>query len=318
MPSTRATADAARRTAAFLAELGLPDGDLTGLADSTVRFDDGAHLRLEIPSTEGPDAMAAVLDEADRRGVVVNRVSQGSGIMLLDDAEITDMVAMGAERDVEVCLFVGPRAGWDVGVQATTPAGRNLGASLRGADGLVAGCDDVLRAADLGVRSVLVADVGQLWVLARMKERGLLPADFVLKVSVSLAVANPATARVLEELGATTLNLPVDLSVAQIAAIRQATDLPIDLYIEAADEFGGVVRYHDLPEIVRTAAPVYVKFTVRNAPPLYPAGGHMAALVTSLARERVRRAAIGLALLSASGVHAVQSGVAAADTVGDR
>lgn len=306
--SRRAGADAGRRSAAFLASLGLPDADVTGLPDSPVRFDDGAHLRLEIPSTEGPDAMAAVLDEADRRGVVVNRVSQGSGIMLQTDAEIRDMLALGAERGVEVCLFVGPRASWDTGVQATTPAGRMMGATLRGADGLVAGCDDVLRAADLGLRSILVADPGQLWVLGRMKQGGLLPADFVLKVSVSLAVANPATAKVLVDLGATTLNLPVDLSVAQIAAIRRAVDVPVDLYIEAADEFGGVVRYHDLPEIVRVAAPVYVKFTVRNAPPLYPAGGHMAATVTALARERVRRAAIGLDLLRSSGLDVTQSG----------
>ena len=45
------------------------------------------------------------------------------------------------------------------------------------------------------------------------------------------------------------------------------------------------------------AAPVYLKFAVRNAPNIYPAGEQLEALSLSSARERVRRAAIGLALL---------------------
>src|SRR5881409_3359726 len=47
----------------------------------------------------------------------------------------------------------------------------------------------------LGIRSVLASGVGQLLVLGRMKSSGYLPADFVLKISVTLAAANPATAR---------------------------------------------------------------------------------------------------------------------------
>ncbi|HEX8930602.1 MAG TPA: hypothetical protein VGA45_16920, partial [Actinomycetota bacterium] len=66
---------------------------------------------------------------------------------------------------------------------------------------------------------------------------------------------------------------------------------------EGADDFGGVVRYYEIPEIVRVAAPVHLKFTVRNAPGLYPSGAHLADLAVRTARERVRRAAIGLALL---------------------
>ena len=145
--------------------------------------------------------------------------------------------------------------------------------------------------------AVLVADVGQLWVLGEMKRAGELPADLVLKVSVALPVANPATARVLENLGATTLNLPVDLPLPAIAAIRSAVRLPIDVYVEGADDFGGTVRHYELPDIVRVAAPVYAKFTCRNAPNLYPAGKHLERLAIDTARERVRRAAIGLSML---------------------
>jgi Peptidase family U32 len=160
----------------------------------------------------------------------------------------------------------------------------------------VYGIEDVRHACELGLRSVLVADLGQLWLLGKMKESGDLPADLVLKVSVSLPVANPATARVLEDLGATTLNLPVDLTVSQIGGIRQAVECPLDIYVEAPDDFGAPVRYYEVPEIVRVASPVYLKFTVRNSPGLYPSGGHIRPLAMESARERVRRAEIGMSI----------------------
>jgi hypothetical protein len=280
-----------------LTGLGLPDRDLGELPGSARRFADGAQYRIEIPSVEGPEPFRAVVDAAKERELRVHRISQGSGMMLLTDDEVEAMVALGQEHGIEVCLFTGPRAAWDVGVQATAPAGRVVAGSLRGADQLAYGIEDVLRGCQLGVRSILVADTGQLWVLGRMKRAGDLPGDLEIKVSISLPVTNPATARLLEDLGATTLNLPVDLSLAQIAAIRQAVAVPLDVYVEGADDFGGAVRYYEVPELVRVAAPVHLKFTVRNAPGLYPSGEHLAALAVASARERVRRAAIGVALL---------------------
>src|ERR671911_442047 len=150
---------------AWLAELGLPDRDLGELPTSAKRFDDGAQYRVEIPSVEGPEPFQAVLDAAKERDLRVHRISQGSGMMLLTDDDIAEMLALGRDQGIEVCLFVGPRAAWDVGVQATAPAGRVAAGSLRGADQLAYGIEDVLRGCALGVRSILVADTGQLWVL---------------------------------------------------------------------------------------------------------------------------------------------------------
>jgi hypothetical protein len=284
-------------TRRYLAGLGLPDRDLGELPTSGKRFADGAQYRVEIPSVEGPGPFRAVVDAAGERQLRVHRISQGSGMMLLADGEIREMVALGREHGIEVCLFVGPRAGWDIGVQATAPAGRVVAGSLRGADQLVYGIEDVRRGCELGLRSILVADTGQLWVLGRMKRSGDLPADLEIKISISLPVTNPATARLVEELGATTINLPIDLSLAQIAAIRQAVAVPLDVYVEGSDDFGGAVRYYEVPELVRVAAPIHLKFTVRNAPGIYPSGEHLAALAVASARERVRRAAIGIAML---------------------
>ncbi len=291
----------------YLAGLGLPDRDLGELPSSARRFRDGAQYRVEIPSVEGPGPFRAVIEAAGERELRVHRISQGSGMMLLTDDEITEMVALGREHGVEVCLFVGPRAAWDVGVQATASAGRVVAGSLRGADQLAYGVEDVLRGCRLGVGSILVGDTGQLWVLGRMKRSGALPDDLEIKISISLPVTNPATARLLEDLGATTINLPIDLSLAQIAAIRQAVAVPLDVYVEGADDFGGAVRYYEAPELVRVAAPVHLKFTVRNAPGIYPSGEHLAGLAVASARERVRRAAIGIALLRRHSPSAVAS-----------
>ena len=295
-----------------LERMGLPAGDLHELPTSEKRFPDGAHYRFEIPSTEGPRCLQAVLEEADRRDVVVHRVSQGSGVFMLTDVELDEFVALAAEANVELSLFARPNAGWDASATTRAPAGGAFAASVRGQDQLAAVLEDVVRAAEHGVRSVLLADVGALDAFSRLRAGGVVPADMQAKVSVMLPIANAATARVLAELGASTLNLPPDLSLAQIAAIRAAVDLPIDFYVEAPDTLGGFVRLHEIPELIRVAAPVYVKFGLRNAPDIYPSGTHLEQTAVALSRERVRRARLGLELLERSGYEARRSELGAA------
>jgi hypothetical protein len=284
-------------TRAFLERLGLPPADLHEMPDSPKRFPDGAQYRVEIPSVEGPSALAAVLEEGHARGVRIHRVSQGSGVMLLTDGELREMAQLGAAARIEVSLFVGPRAAWETGAQILSPAGRNLGARHRGMEQLVHAIEDVKRACSLGIRGVLVADEGLLWVLNEMKQAGELPANLVIKVSVQMGAANPASILLQERLGAGTYNVPTDLDLAKLAAIRAAVDLPIDLYVEVPDNFGGFVRHYEIADIVRVVSPVYLKFGLRNAPDVYPSGTHLEQTVIALSRERVRRAEIGLAHL---------------------
>jgi Peptidase family U32 len=295
-----------------LRSIGLPPGDLRDLPTSSKRFPDGAQYRFEIPSTEGPRCLEAVLEEAARLDVAIHRVSQGSGVFMLTDAELDEVVSLASAAQVEVSLFARPNAGWDASATSRAPAGGVLAAAARGQDQLVAVLEDVVRAARHGIRSVLLADVGALYAFSRLREAGLVPADMQAKVSVMLPVANAATAIVLAELGASTLNLPPDLSLAQIAAIRSAVDVPIDFYVEAPDTLGGFVRLHEIPELIRVAAPVYVKFGLRNAPDVYPSGTHLETTAVALSRERVRRARLGVELLERSGYEAVRSELGAA------
>jgi hypothetical protein len=285
----------------FLRSIDLPPGDLNDLPDSTERFPDGAQYRIEIPSTEGPRCLEAVLEEAARLEVTVHRVSQGSGVFLLTDQELDETARLAAAAPVEVSLFARPNAGWDTSAMARSTAGAVVAPAARGQEQVVACLDDARRAAEHGFRSVLIADLGVLSTFADARRAGFLPADMQAKVSVMLPAANPAAARVLADLGANTINLPTDLTLAQIAAIRAAVDVPLDVYVEAPDNVGGFVRLHEIPELIRVAAPVYVKFGLRNAPDLYPAGSHLEATAVALSRERVRRARLGLELLARSG-----------------
>jgi Peptidase family U32 len=290
-----------------LKAMGLPPGDLHALPDSSKRFADGAQYRIEIPSTEGPECLRAVLEEAHRLSVKVHRVSQGSGVFLQTDAELDEMAGAAADARVEVSLFARPNAGWDTSAMARSPAGAAMAPTARGQDQLIACIDDACRAAEHGFRSVLVADLGVLAVFEAARRTGALPPDMQAKVSVMLPAANAAAAQVIERLGASTLNLPTDLTLPQIAAIRAAIDIPLDIYVEAPDNLGGFIRLHEVPEIIRVAAPVYIKFGLRNAPDIYPAGSHLMSTAVALSRERVRRARLGLDLLARSGATARMS-----------
>jgi hypothetical protein len=280
--------------------------------ESPLRFPDGAHCRIEIPSTESPRALRAVLDEAASRKVPVHRTSQGSGIMLMTDEEIVEMVAIGLEAGIEMNLFVGPRATFDIGAQVFSAAGRALGLSLRGSEQVQYAILDVQRAVTLGVRSILVSDIGLLKVMGEMRTRGELPSDLIIKTSVMMAPCNPSSARLLEDLGADTVNIPSDLTIPQIAEIRQVIKAPIDFYVEAPDNIGGFIRYYEIPDLIRVAAPVYLKFGLRNSPDIYPCGTHIENTAIALSKERVRRAQIACEFIARLAPWAVMSQTPAA------
>ena len=291
----------------FFRQAGMPAGDLTSLPSSTKRFPDGAQYRIEIPSTEGPECLEAVLDEASQRGVTVHRVSQGSGVMLQTDDELAAMARKARAAQIEVSLATRPNAAWGTSAMARASAGAAVGASARGQDEVAYQLQDARRAAAHGFRSVLITDVGTMAAFGQMRKAGILPASMQAKISVLLPLANPFAARVAADLGASTLNIPTDLTLPQIAANRAAIDIPLDVYVESANELGGFVRSYEVPELIRIAAPVYLKFGIRNAPDVYPSGLHVQATAVLLSRERVRRAQMVLELIARETPTAVMS-----------
>ncbi|MEU9097871.1 hypothetical protein [Streptomyces sp. NPDC048361] len=299
-PLLRAPAGPRRPGERALAELGLAAPAANPADASPHTFPDAGAWRTEIPSVEGPEALAVVLDESARLDVPVHRVSQGSGVWMLSDAEITEMAGACAARGIELCLFTGPRGTWDTGGSTRTGSG-GAGLRARGQDALAGCLEDALRATELGVSCLLVADEGVLWSLHRLRERGLLPAGTTLKVSALIGPVNPASVTVYERLGADSVNVPSDLTAAHLTEIRRVSGVPLDLYIEAPDDLGGYVRMYEAAELIRRAAPLYLKFGLSKAPGIYPYGAHLRDVALNTARERVRRGRLVLDLLARHG-----------------
>ncbi|MEU2877231.1 hypothetical protein [Streptomyces sp. NPDC007070] len=299
---TDASAPAARRPGEqALTALGLAAPALDPADASPHTFPGGGRWRTEIPSCEGPEALAVVLKESSRLDVPIHRISQGSGVWMLTDAEIAEMVEATGERGIELCLFTGPRGTWDTGGSVRTDS-RGAGLRARGHDA-VAGCvEDAVRATELGVKCLLVADEGVLWTLHRARTAGLLPADTTLKVSALIGPVNPASYAVYEHLGADSLNVPSDLTLTHLTEIRRVSAAPMDMYIEAPDDLGGYVRMYEVAELIRRGAPLYLKFGLSRAPGIYPYGHQLREVTLASARERVRRGRLALDLLQRHGV----------------
>ena len=280
---------------------------LTAPTASTKRFPDGAEFRLEIPSVEGPRVLAEVIAAAAAAGVVINRVSQGSGGMLLTKAELVEMAGLAREAGMEVALFVGPRAGFDTGGLVRAPGGGAHYGAIRGLRQVGYAVADVERSAEAGIRSFLVADLGLLAVLVDLQRSGDLPADIVWKISAYLASSNASTLKVLERMGAGTVNIASDVTRSQLAEMRAHVDIPIDLYLETPDAMGGIVRGHEIADFVEAGAPLYIKMGLRNAGGVYPGGAHLADNAIAMAREKVHRCAIALEWLERERPGSIQS-----------
>ncbi len=270
---------------------------------SDQRFPDGAHFRIEIPSVENPAALRAVVEEARAHKTPIHRTSQGSGAMLLTRAELAEMAVIGADEGLEVNLFVGPREEYGIGGSVRSPEGMVLAGRLRGLDQLRYALEDILRAVDAGIRGFLIADSGLLQLVNAMVRDGELPTSIVWKISAVLAPSNPVSFKQLDRHGRHDGQRPQRHEPrSRWPRSAPRARAPIDLYLEAPDALGGMVRGNELAEIATVAAPLYAKFGLRNARMVYPAGEQNMSDVVANVREKVRRAALALEFLDASAV----------------
>ncbi|MFB0557727.1 MAG: hypothetical protein ACETVY_01295 [Candidatus Bathyarchaeia archaeon] len=249
-----------KETASMLAEVGLPEGDAYDLPTSHLTFPDGSNYRIEISGVERLSVLHAIVDEMDQRDVPVHRlISTVMGSTLLSDEELEEFARVAHDAKLEVILTPGPRALWDIGRQVATPEGGLCGIRYRGMKGLIHVVDDILHSIDLGFRGFLVVGEGGLYALNELRKAGRIPKDIVFKVSIFTGHANPAGAKVLEMLGADTFNPVGDLTLPQLAAIRRAVRMPMDLHVYLFDTWGGFNRIYETPEMARVCSPCYFK-----------------------------------------------------------
>jgi hypothetical protein len=246
-------------TRKFLVKLGLPAGDAFDLPTSTQRFEDGAHYRIEVPTINSADAIKALFDESTKVGVLINRVDETYGAFRHTLAELKEYVKACKDYGSELNLSVGPRATYDTSATRLSEQGVRISYRLRGQEQLIRAIEDVLRIAEVGCRGVLVYDEGLLWVLKAMRDEGKLPKKMHFKLSAHVGHGNPASFKMLENLGADSINPVRDLSLPMLAALRQTVKVPLDIHTDNPPGSGGFIRVYEAPEMVRVCAPVHLK-----------------------------------------------------------
>ena len=203
--------------------------------------------------------MIALLEAMDSYGLYLHRVTQTQGIMRMTDDEITKMVEYANQWQTDLILAIGPRATTDTSASVHTEEGVRMGYRLRGQEQIVRAIEDVKRAARLGCRGFLVYDEGCLYVLNEARKAGEIPDDCHFKLSAHAGHGNPAAGKLLESIGADSLNPVRDIQLQMLASLRQAIDIPIDIHTENPKSTGGFIRHYEVPEMIRVAAPIYLK-----------------------------------------------------------
>ena len=226
---------------------------------SKKRFEDGGQYRFEVPGIQGPSALESLLEASNDYDLTIHRATQTKGIMFLLDDEISKMVDLAQDANMQLFLAVGPRAPYDTSATVQTEEGKRIGYRLRGYNNLVYAIEDVKRAVDLGVRGILLYDEGLLYALSKMRDAGELPKDLLFKLSAHAGCSNPASAKLFESIGLNSLNPVRDLQIPMLASLRDAIDIPIDIHTENPKSTGGFIRHYEVPEMIKVASPVYLK-----------------------------------------------------------
>jgi hypothetical protein len=246
-------------TRRYVKTLGLPEGDLNDLPTSDAKFPDGATYRIEVPTVNSAEAVAALLETSDKMGVTINRVTETYGMFRHTRKELEEYCRLCSEYGAELVLSVGPRATYDTGATVLSAQGMRISYRLRGMEQVLRAVEDIKRGIDIGCRAFLTYDEGMLWLVAQMRKDGELPEDVVFKASAHLGHCNPASFKVLESLGADSINPVRDLQLPMIAALRAAVTAHLDIHTDNPPASGGFIRVYEAPEIARVAAPVHLK-----------------------------------------------------------
>lgn len=246
-------------TRAYLKKLGLPPGDLFDMPTSTARFPDGGAYRIEVPTVNSAEAVASLLDTATKLGITINRVTETYGMFRHTRNELKEFCRLCHQYGCELLLSVGPRATYDTGATVLSSQGMRISYRLRGMEQVLRGVEDIKRGYDCGCRGFLIYDEGMLWLVGQMRRDGALPKEIIFKTSAHLGHCNPCSFKLLESLGADSINPVRDLQIPMIAALRAAVKVPIDVHTDNPPASGGFIRVYEAPDIVRVAAPVHCK-----------------------------------------------------------
>ena len=294
-------------TREYLKKIGMPPGDLFDMPTSTARFPDGGAFRIEVPTVNTAEAVGALLDTATKNGITINRVTETYGMFRHTREEIKEYCRLCNQYGAELLLSVGPRAPYDTGATVLSPQGVRISYRLRGMEQVLRAVEDIKRGYDLGCRGFLIYDEGMLWLVGQMRHDGALPKDIVFKASAHLGHCNPLSFKLLENLGADSINPVRDLQIPMIAALRAAVKVPLDVHTDNPPASGGFIRVYEAPDIVRVAAPVHCK-TGNSV-----VGGHGQLTSASDAKKMADQASIVVEMINCYYPEAKQSPIRSSD-----
>jgi hypothetical protein len=240
----------------YLRGLDLPGGDENGLPTSSRLFPDGAHFRTEeLPQTV--EQYERTFAFAAKHGYIVNKITDVTGVMYDSDADLVSKCDLAREHGCELIVAPGgSESAFDISQQAEM--GKLTAGKLRGMEQVFLATQSMVRAAELGCRGFILYDEGLLAVALKMRRDRKLPPATKLKLSSNLCIANPAAVQFWADLLAPHdgINPIRDLTLPMIAAIRAVTHVSLDLHLLWR---GKIARIMEAPDIVRIAAPVYLK-----------------------------------------------------------
>jgi hypothetical protein len=246
-------------TREYCKKLGLPSGDLFDMPTSKARFPDGGAYRIEVPTVNTAEAVGALLETATKNNITINRVTETYGMFRHTREEIKEYCRLCHDYGAELIMSVGPRATYDTGATVLSSQGIRISYRLRGMEQVLRGVEDIKRGYDLGVRAFLLYDEGMLWLINQMRRDGALPKEIIFKASAHLGQCNPCSFKLLESIGADSINPVRDLQIPMIAALRAAVKTPLDVHTDNPPASGGFIRVYEAPEIVRVGAPLHCK-----------------------------------------------------------
>src|SRR4030067_3119380 len=110
-------------TREYLKKLVLPAGCLFDMPSSALRFPDGAAFRIEVPTVNSAESVAALLDTATKNGITINRVTETYGMFRHTRDEIKEYCRLCNEYGAELLMSTGPRATYDTRATVLSPQG---------------------------------------------------------------------------------------------------------------------------------------------------------------------------------------------------
>jgi hypothetical protein len=250
----------------LIEKYGIPGKDNFNLPNSNKKFKDNKKYKIEISGIENVENLKVLISEAKKYKIKVDRIiSMVTGATLLTEEELKDFSSICRKNNIEAIMTPGPRAIWDNGRQILTPEGSLSGLRIRGSNNLNYIIQDIMRGIECGFKGFLIMDEGLLCLLNAMRKNGDIPKDIIFKVSIYAGHGNGASFKLLQNIGANSINPLGDLSLPMLSSIRSCIDIPMDIHVILADSFGGYNRIYECPEIVRICSPCFLKIEPGNS-----------------------------------------------------